>query len=535
MVEKNSKSEWQPFWSDAAIIENGGRYPLLLNRFHDHMEEYLIKGIVSTTDRLRYISYCCWAIGDIEATLECETYYQFEEAFKRRESALAVGNYLIQPETLMGNYSIYGRDVMKVRIDKNAQFQSLSFRILPSQPLGAFGQYYKGTLHNWGLIYVNDEGVICLTDLGEKLYNIMDSIYSKTRYYMEHKGQERVPSDILREWAIVNHYDNIVDKKHTYERAFYKEILFHLDIKQVDDYRRDSLVIYLECILQCNKNNMMFDEDILRNVLYYGRYNLNEEIITFQLSNFLKDAKFYWNMYEMHVYFRWWISELLRTFLNKLASTPSTIDEIIKSIDECLFNQITEELTEKENLYYNLSIEDYMNCIKRVNRPEEYFLEDLISSVQVIDFTQCAAYIMIMLSLLYDKHQAIKTDSRYMNVKLNLNEDYWCEELFSELEMIKEYSMPEFLAYLLNRYVIQKHDYAMYAKNDLRRCWFTRSADKYQFQANSRSIWRPAKHNIICKFLFDMNLITVENEKYIVTEEGNILYKYLRRNIYNEK
>ena len=78
--------------------ESGGRYPLLLNRFHDHMEGLLIKGIVSLTDRLRYISYCCWAIGDIEKTCRLDNYSEFVEAFRRRENALALGLYLLKQE-----------------------------------------------------------------------------------------------------------------------------------------------------------------------------------------------------------------------------------------------------------------------------------------------------------------------------------------------------------------------------------------------------------------------------------------------------
>jgi len=41
---------WMPYWNDTVKIESGGRHPLLLNRFHNHMEEFLIKSIVSTTD-----------------------------------------------------------------------------------------------------------------------------------------------------------------------------------------------------------------------------------------------------------------------------------------------------------------------------------------------------------------------------------------------------------------------------------------------------------------------------------------------------
>jgi hypothetical protein len=97
--------DWNPFWTEEVKIENGGRYPLLLNRFHDHLEEYLIKGIVSITERLRYISYCCWIIGDIEHTMKIDKYHEYEEAFRRRESALAIGSFLLNPETKLASYN----------------------------------------------------------------------------------------------------------------------------------------------------------------------------------------------------------------------------------------------------------------------------------------------------------------------------------------------------------------------------------------------------------------------------------------------
>ena len=74
----------------------------------------------------------------------------------------------------------------------------------------------------------------------------------------------------------------------------------------------------------------------------------------------------------------------------------------------------------------------------------------------------------------------------------------------------------------------------MYEKRDLRRCWFTMSGDKYQYQADSSSIWRPAKHNIICNFLFDMGLISVTEGTFILTQEGRELYFRLKEEYYEE-
>lgn len=525
---------WNPFWTDEVKIENGGRYPLLLNRFHDHMEDYLIKGIVSTTDRLRYISYCCWAIGDIEKTLNCEKYYEFEEAFRRRESALAVGFYLLQPKTVVGNYTIYGSDGMKSKVDHKDKPFDCSFRILPSQPLGAFGQYYKGTMQNWGLIFVDEEGVIRLTSLGKKLYKIMDRIYSNSEYCLTYKGNKSVPGKVLKQWAKVNEYDNITDSAHKAERDFYKNVLFHSDKKEVS-FRRDSLTIYIECIMECNKRQVNFNEDMLRNTLYYRRVKFNHKITPLKLSAFLDDAIFYWSLYEMHVYFRWWISEYFRFFLIKLRNSDGlTLNEVITDISTDIFNEKTNEILNMDINYYSLPFGELLSHISDINSPDEMFLEDDLTNIEVDNMSHFTSYLLIMLGLLYDKYKELKEDERYFDVKSSLIDDYWFDEFFREIDSIKIYSIPEVLKYLLNRYVIQKHDMAMYAKNDLRRCWFTKSNEKYQFQADSRSIWRPAKHRIICHFLFDMNVIMINNESIELTPEGIALYQQLKETIYYE-
>ncbi|MPQ44454.1 hypothetical protein [Clostridium tarantellae] len=527
--------EWNPIWTDEVKIENGGRYPLLLNRFHDHMEEILIKGIVSTTQRLRYISYCVWAIGDIEESMDCNTYSEFVRAFRVRESALAVGLLLLSPETKLGNYNIYGVDTMSSIVNDVDKAYDCEFKVLSSQELGAFGQYYKGTIQNCGLIYVNEEGVVKLTPTGQELYKIMVNTYKNSKYYNLYKGKKNIPGQILKEWASVNEYDNITDALHKAEREFYKRILFHLETKYVSDFRRDTLTIYLECIRECNKHSLEFNEHIIRNSLYYKRIETENEIIKFEMSSFLDDAVFYWSIYETQVYFRWWISEYLRYFLKSLSSESDgmTVDEVIENIDQDIFNAKIRKLTDIDKNYFILTFKELSNCIEKINDLGKYLLEDDLSYEEIENISHFSADLLSILVLLYEKYKELKKDKRYIDVSLKLIDDYWFDEFFREIDSINKYKVPDLLRIILNRYVIQKHDNAMYAKNDLRRCWFTRSGDKYQFQSNSSSIWRPAKHRIICNFLFDMGLIAVDDEIYVMTEEGNIFYKELREKIYN--
>ena len=176
-------------WSDTIKIESGGRYPLLLNRFHDHLENFLIKGIVSTTDYLRYISYCCWVIGDIEKNCDCNTYEEFVEDFRRRENALAIGLMLLNinnedSETI----KVYGKNTINNIVDSSNKNYNCSFKLMKSANLGAYELYYKGTIFNWGLVWQDENGVIRLTESGKEIYNILEGYYGKSQYYLNYKG-----------------------------------------------------------------------------------------------------------------------------------------------------------------------------------------------------------------------------------------------------------------------------------------------------------------------------------------------------------
>jgi hypothetical protein len=529
-------AEWIPFWTEEVKIENGGRYPLLLNRFHDHLEDYLIKGIVSITDRLRYISYCCWIIGDIEQTLQVKNFSQFKEAFCRRESALAVGTYLLQPETELGNYVIYGRDYMRGRYEDVNKKHDMSFSVLPSNALGAYGQYYKGTLQNWGLTYIDDNEIIRLTDTGNELFQIVNSYYSNCSYFMHYKGKQYVPGNVLIEWSEINHFDNIRDKSHVEERNFYKKTLFHLEQKIVDDYRRDSLTLYLECICEAEKNGLIFDERFISNAFYYKKYSTVNELRIFRPSSFLDEVSFHWMIYEMHVHFQWWISRFFQDFLYKLKGSYSglSIDEVIGLIDSSIFNNQVKKILHTNIDYYTNKYEVMRKKIKKFSETTDQLLEDSIAYDETYNMSENCANMLMVLSLIYDKYSSINDDGRFINIRVRLSEDFWFKDIFQIMNSLEGMNIPEVLKIILHRFVIQKHDVAMFEKRDLRRCWFTRSGEKYIYHADANIEWRSAKHDKICNFLFDMKLIDKSEYSFVVSNEGKKLYKELINNYYEE-
>jgi len=532
---------WKPFWTDEVTIENGGRYPLLLNRFHDHLEEYLIKGIVSVTDRLRYISYCCWAIGDIEINDNCSNYSAFLEAFRRREGALAIGTYLLQPITALGNYTIYGERVMSGTVQGSKPTQNTSFKVLPSNELGAYSQYYKGTIQNWGLTFVDENGIVHLTELGKELYKIMDGFYESSEYYKKYKGKNIVPTEVLIDWAAVNQYDNITDSSHKKERDFFKSVIFHLDTRQTSDGRRDTFTIYLECFNELVKNNGDFNENQLRNILYYQKYIDRDGMIrNITLPSYLENTRFIWMIYEIHDYFGWWISEYLRTFLKLLSYNPQglSIKEIIESVSQDSFNTTVENYLVDEQDYFNMLFGDFHDSVCSANISRDWLFEDELCydswENKLSSFSEVSAGMLIMFCLLNQRYMQIRNDSRYLNIRLNLSEDFWAKDILEIMDALRGKNIKEVLELILYQFVIRQHNNAMYEKRDIRRCWFTLNGNKYQHHADSNSIWRPAKHRNICNFLYDMGITRIIEDSLVLTEEGLALHNRLKDEFYEE-
>jgi hypothetical protein len=523
---------WIPQWTTQVKIESGGRYPLGLNRFHDGLEEILIKGIVVAADRLRYITYCCWCIGDIEHTENCNDYSEFVDAFTRRENALALGLYLMEP-----NYPVRGSTAISKIINVNDKIYDCTFRLMQSNDLGAFGLYYKGTIYNWGLTETDEKGVIKLTESGKELYKITQKYYERTKpdYYTKFKGLKKVPTKALLEWARVNDFDNIRKPEHKVEREFYKSLIFRLGINNPSDYRKDTFAFFLECIDCCCKSDALFNEDLLRNIHYYCSYfDRNGKKCDFKVPNYFDDVHFYWSIYEGHVYFRWWLSKYFEVFLSHLKScnNGSTIEKFFEEIDQEKFNSVFSFFSGKSNDFYNASIQsifDLYNGNPKLTDPisEEYItLDKDFNSISGI-----LAKFLLVISCLYQKFKKVRADKRYQFLAANLGTDLWFDVIFN-FSTFGQIRTLDLLKLVLKKFIIHQHDLIMIEKNDLRRCWFTTENKNYFHQADTSLIWRPAKYQTIMNFLYDMNLVDQSENKIRFSEEGEKFFKNLMQKYY---
>src|SRR5450759_4141503 len=134
----------------------GGRDPVGLSRVAQSITDFLLTGIITQTDRARYYSFYCWALWHIQMEEPPKKFQDFVDAFRRREAAVALATVLNDEAT-----SPVGVTAVRVKINEGrpaGQFNS-DFRVLPSNQLGGYGQYYGGSIYNLGLTHSLEDGI----------------------------------------------------------------------------------------------------------------------------------------------------------------------------------------------------------------------------------------------------------------------------------------------------------------------------------------------------------------------------------------
>jgi hypothetical protein len=143
-----------PRWTKRSVIEDTGRDPLGLSRVAHLLSDFLVPGIITTTYRARYYSFFCWALEHVKTNDRWEKVSQFWDGVRRREAALILA-------TLFHREQINGKELNVDGITQGQKYFDLGkhegkfkcdFSPLPSNPLGAYGQYYAGAMRRLGLV-----------------------------------------------------------------------------------------------------------------------------------------------------------------------------------------------------------------------------------------------------------------------------------------------------------------------------------------------------------------------------------------------
>lgn len=529
MPEENNIN-WQPFWTSDVKIESGGRYPLGLNHFHSHLDTLINRNIVYGADKLHYISFYCWAIGDINATESFKDYAEFVEHFQRRENAFSLGLYMNEHD-----YTVRGSDKLSIVYNQNSKEYNTSFRLMKSSPMGAYGLYYGGVIYGFGLIGINEKGIPSLTNSGNELYKFMDGIYKKTQYWKTFKGEKTVPADVLSQFGKLNDLYCIRNQESLEERNIYRRLIFYLTSKG-RILRRDTFMLYLHCVEECFKKDIEFDFACFWSIIYFNKcYNKQDRVTAIDLPEYLHEIQFYWKIYFGHSLFRWWVEEYFRVFLShlKIFSEGATISEFIASIDVDDFNRTIGIFLKSKGDFFD---SDIGSIIKRIDNSidlsksySEYAVH--YENKHETSSSLIARMVLILICLII-RFKPHRKDKRFQDLIMNLSGDLWFGNLLIDFPEIETVRVNDFLRRVLHQYIIIQHNEIMYQKNDLRRCWFTIEQDRYYFQSDNNPLWGDGHFGTVMGYLFDMNLINYKGKAPVLTNEGKKFHEMLLKEFY---
>src|ERR1700733_6222577 len=169
-----------PQWTKRVVTELGGRDPLGLSRVGQLLTDLLLPGITTQTNRARYYGLYCWILWHIQEQERPQRWEEFVHAFQRREAAVALSTLVNDIDT-----SPVGVEAAKRRLAEGEATGEIntSFQVLPSNPLGGFGQYYAGSLYALGLTHRPGDKMFRVTDdLGKKLALAIEDSVANTPY-----------------------------------------------------------------------------------------------------------------------------------------------------------------------------------------------------------------------------------------------------------------------------------------------------------------------------------------------------------------
>lgn len=173
-----------PVWTARRETEGPGRDPLGLARVSQRILDAMLPGITTQTSRARYYSFYPWAVENVRHEVGTTSRARFIEAFQRRDAALMLSCLAHHDgkEPLVG--LVGSKEGARQWQGRKSSSYGLSFRILPSHPMGAFGQYYRGCLENLGIIEQRDEtGIPYATDgLGKELADSFERSIAHSQY-----------------------------------------------------------------------------------------------------------------------------------------------------------------------------------------------------------------------------------------------------------------------------------------------------------------------------------------------------------------
>jgi hypothetical protein len=529
-------------------FESGGRDPLGLSRLSDFLKAQLLTGIVTNNNRARYYSYFCWSLWHIEAEETAKKYKDFVDRFRRREAVLALATLANNPKAQL----LIGIEATAPKLAKGRERKEVDcdFQILPSNRLGAFGQYFRGSLYELGLSQRSEDGVYHVAPgEGEKLAQTFHALAAKTPYVRKRLfAESRLPLGDLTKSQQYLALDSIKEPFAAAEREQLIEAFFKFESRNPSQYdlsRRHTLALILHVVSEYERNGFRPrhpDNHIMYPAYYYDVLWLTDrKVAPYKCPDVLKSVHSIWKQYCLHQFFTQAMEDLLHSVLGAVGSESTGLRpeelagklvgrEFLSTLKilagrTCkrprdLFNAIGVTAVPDETLSSKLRKEiGYLHDQSEVN---------LGSGFDERTPQTSAAIAFVTLAVLYGKWRGAKSDAGFSHVSRQAGAAYWVRIIFPYFDswVQKDVSWEDVMRSVVEMFVLSQHYQIMRERRKPESVWVHINEGRITKEQDYLPTLRTSRHFNAVSIMRDLLLLKAdEGDGLSVTPKGRQVLK----------
>jgi hypothetical protein len=517
------------------VTDFSGRDPLGLSRVGQLLTDHLLPGIITTTDRARYYALYCWMLWHIQQVEKPEHWEAFASAFQKREAAVAMATLILDPDG-----SPVGKRAVSPRLAQASERGEVStaFQVLPSNPLGGFGQYYAGCLYQLGLAQRLDDSIDRVTEgIATQLarvvhYNLAQTRYLQSRLFARStvslkalaQSSERLGLEAIREPFAAGERRLLCDLFFGFHNEYPREATLH---------RRQSLARLLATVVAYERAGITIEEESLAAQLLYGPtyfgvlVNGRDHTTLFAAPAPLRRCSDFWRQFCLHQFLTQALEGFLDAVLRVIAAQSGgttldgTVGELLdRRFDEYLERAVDRPCRKPSGLLSALgmtTVPDEATCLDlRDGYPYEHPLSEWVCGDKAATPAELAARSCLLLAILYGKWRGVAGDVTYNVVAERAGPELAAPTVLPRLDAWLDADESwEAALHTLVRLLIQQHDRVMYSKRRLESCWLHLEDGRLVWDQAYDPYFRASRHEQAAKILVDIGLL-----QWITTGSG---------------
>ncbi len=519
-----------PQWTRRVAMEGSGRDPLGLSRVSDALTDFLLPGIITTTDRARYYAFYPWAIADIEALRNSRNgRVSFEEEFQRREAAFALASRLGQKVDL----PVVGvRQVDTILASANDdETVETDFRVLPSNSTGGFGQYYAGCLHGLGLIRVDEKGEwVVAPELGGQLADVFGVATAKSPYLAGNwRGRPRVPKSVLKDSAELFSLDALSGRAAETERELLISMFFNLGESPTATRplnRQATLGMFLHVLKACEDAGIKVTRrEVDGGAIFWPHYfgglaDDDHELLGYQCAPVFAEAQAFWRQFCAHQFLAFALEELLASVLDALSPHPEGLTETAL-LDELVSHDFVKDLEKTMKakcaapavLLKVVGVEGVPDAAACLAVAKRFHAESVVNEWNICWDRKASPQTRLgraalLLAMLYAKWRGRNDEDALLRVAEEAKGELWLGTIFPWLDAWLEERLDWRAAVQrLLDWLVLRHDQVKFQKRRLDASWFELANGRFTKQQDLVPGFRASRHGNATTVLQDLGLI----------------------------